>query len=119
MEMILSASVIPTAEEAWACATCANCVERCPRGVSAMEVMLAVRSSLADKAPEDRKMMARNVVNTGRAFTPASELKDIRAGLNLPNVTLDDESVAQVKAAVEKAGLLSIIGEVSGGSDKR
>jgi len=81
--------------------------------------MLAVRSSLADKAPEDRKMMARNVVNTGRAFTPASELKDIRAGLNLPNVTLDDESVAQVKAAVEKAGLLSIIGEVSGGSDKR
>lgn len=119
MEMILSTGTIPTVEEAWACATCANCAERCPRGVSAMEVMLAVRSNLADKAPEDRKMMARNVVNTGHAFSPPDGLKDIRTRLGLADVALDDENVAQVQAAVQKAGLPDIFRSTSGGGDKQ
>ena len=119
MEMILSTGAIPTVEEAWACATCANCAERCPRGVSAMEVMLAVRSNFADKAPEDRRIMARNIVNTGHAFNPPDGLKEIRTRLGLADVALDDENVAQVQAAVEKAGLSGIVRSTSRGGDKR
>jgi len=34
------------AEEAWLCTTCRLCVERCPRGVSIIDVMRAVRRAI-------------------------------------------------------------------------
>jgi heterodisulfide reductase subunit C len=119
IEMAVVSGVIPTSEEAWSCSTCANCVERCPRGVSAMDVMLSARKLLLEKngeIPGDRKVMIGNIMSTGLAFNSADQLDEIRRTLGLPEVSLDVESLKQIRDLVEQSdSLKSLKSQVTGG----
>jgi len=109
IEMAVVSGIIPTAEEAWSCSTCATCVERCPRGVSAMDAMLSARELLLEKngeIPGDHKAMIGSIMSTGLAFNPADQLDDIRRALGLPEVSLDTESLKQIRDLVEQSNSL-------------
>jgi len=118
IEAILVLGVMPDAEDAWACATCGNCVERCPRGVSAMEVMLAARSRLFEqlgRIPNDCRAMIQNIEGTGRAVGPRSDLKKIRKALGLPDVSMDGQALKQIQEAIEGARVFKPLGMRSEG----
>lgn len=122
IEMAVVSGVIPTSEEAWSCSTCANCVERCPRGVSAMDVMLSARELLLEKSgeiPGDRKAMIRSIMSTGLAFNPVDQLDGTRRTLGLPEVSLDVESLKQIRDLVEQSdSLKSLKSQGNGGGAK-
>jgi heterodisulfide reductase subunit C len=122
IEMAVVSGVIPTSEEAWSCSTCANCVERCPRGVSAMDFMLSARGLLLDKngeIPGDRKAMIRSIMSTGLAFNPVDQLDGTRWALGLPEVSLDVESLKQIRDLVEQSdSLKSLKSQGNGGGAK-
>lgn len=112
IEMAVVSGVIPTSEEAWSCSTCANCVERCPRGVSAMDAMLSARELLLEKngeIPGDRKVMIGSIMSTGLAFNPADQLDEIRRALGLPEVPIDAESLKQIRDLVEQSNSLKLL----------
>jgi len=106
IEMAVVSGVIPTSEEAWSCSTCANCVERCPRGVSAMDAMLSTRELLFERSgeiPQDRKAMIESIMSTGFAFDFANDLNKIRRALGLSEVTVDAENLKQIRDLVEQS----------------
>jgi heterodisulfide reductase subunit C len=118
IEMAVVSGVIPTSEEAWSCSTCANCVERCPRGVSAMDAMLSARELLLEKngeIPEDRRVMIGSIMSTGLAFNPADKLDEIRRALGLPDASLDVESIKQIRDLVEQSNSLKSLRSQSKG----
>jgi len=109
IEMAVVSGIIPTAEEAWLCSTCATCVERCPKGVSAMDAMLSTRELLFERSgeiPQDRKAMIESIMSTGFAFDFANDLNSIRKTLGLSEVMVDAESLKQIRDLVEQSDLL-------------
>lgn|GEM_PF-1411821 len=109
IEMAVVSNVIPNSEEAWSCSTCANCVERCPRGVSAMDFMLSTRELLFERnreIPEDRKAMIESVMNTGLAFSPTDHLDETRGILGLSSISADVEDLKQIRGLMEQLGSL-------------
>ena len=108
IENILVSGVTPTLDEAWSCATCAACAERCPRGVSAMDIMLAVRSLYFREhgsVPDDQAEMLDSIVRTGRAFVAPDHVQDLRGELGLPDLSIDASAIAHIRSAVEGSGL--------------
>ena len=65
------------AEEMWQCVTCGACVERCPRGVEIIDIMRALRRSIASlgvaEVPEALRMTIKNISGTGNPLGEAAE----------------------------------------------
>ncbi|RLC70060.1 MAG: Fe-S oxidoreductase [Chloroflexi bacterium] len=68
------------AEEAWLCTTCRLCVERCPRGVSIIDVMRAVRRAIVGigigPIPDSLRITMKNISALGN---PLGEEREKRA----------------------------------------
>jgi len=68
------------AEEAWLCTTCRACVERCPRGVSIIDVMRAVRRAVVGMGigpvPDSLRITMKNIAALGN---PLGEEREKRA----------------------------------------
>ncbi|MDY7018806.1 MAG: (Fe-S)-binding protein, partial [Chloroflexota bacterium] len=56
-------------EEMWTCATCGNCVQRCPRGVEIIDVMRAIRRAIVSLGigvvPDALRISAKNIAGVG------------------------------------------------------
>ncbi len=66
-------------EDVWLCATCNNCVKRCPRGVEIIDVMRALRRAITElgiaKVPDSLRMTIKNISGVGN---PLGEPEDKR-----------------------------------------
>ena len=67
-------------EDVWMCATCNNCVKRCPRGVEIIDVMRALRRAVTElgiaKVPDSLRITIKNISGVGN---PLGEPEDKRA----------------------------------------
>ena len=67
-------------EDVWLCATCNNCVKRCPRGVEIIDVMRALRRAVTElgiaKVPDSLRITIKNISGVGN---PLGEPEDRRA----------------------------------------
>ncbi len=67
-------------EDVWLCATCNNCVKRCPRGVEIIDVMRALRRAVTElgiaKVPDSLRITIKNISGVGN---PLGEPEDKRA----------------------------------------
>jgi len=67
-------------EDVWLCATCNNCVKRCPRGVEIIDVMRALRRAVTElgiaKVPDSLRITVKNISAVGN---PLGEPEDKRA----------------------------------------
>ena len=67
-------------EAVWLCATCNNCVKRCPRGVEIIDVMRALRRAVTElgiaKVPDSLRITIKNISGVGN---PLGEPEDKRA----------------------------------------
>lgn len=67
-------------EDVWRCATCNNCVVRCPRGVEIIDVMRALRRAVTElgiaKVPDSLRLSLKNISGVGN---PLGEDADSRA----------------------------------------
>jgi Fe-S oxidoreductase len=67
-------------EDVWLCATCNNCVQRCPRGVEIIDVMRALRRAVTElgiaKVPDSLRITIKNISGVGN---PLGEPEDKRA----------------------------------------
>ena len=83
-------------EEAWLCTTCRACVERCPRGVSIIDVMRAVRRAIVGMGigpvPDSLRITMKNISALGN---PLGEEREKRAdwaqGLDVKSFTQGTE----------------------------
>lgn len=66
-------------EDVWLCATCNNCVKRCPRGVEIIDVMRALRRAVTElgiaKVPDSLRITIKNISAVGN---PLGEPEDKR-----------------------------------------
>ena len=66
-------------EDVWLCATCNNCVQRCPRGVEIIDVMRALRRAVTElgiaKVPDSIRITMKNISGVGN---PLGEPEDKR-----------------------------------------
>ena len=66
-------------EDVWLCATCNNCVKRCPRGVEIIDVMRALRRAVTElgiaKVPDSLRITIKNISGVGN---PLGEPEDKR-----------------------------------------
>jgi Fe-S oxidoreductase len=66
-------------EDVWLCATCNNCVKRCPRGVEIIDVMRALRRAVTElgiaKVPDSIRITIKNISGVGN---PLGEPEDKR-----------------------------------------
>ena len=67
-------------EDAWICATCRACVQRCPRGVEIIDVMRAVRRAIVSLGigiiPDALRISAKNIAGVGNPFGEGPEKRD-------------------------------------------
>jgi Fe-S oxidoreductase len=67
-------------EDAWICATCRACVQRCPRGVEIIDVMRAVRRAIVSLGigiiPDALRISAKNIAGVGNPFGEEPEKRD-------------------------------------------
>lgn len=109
--MVLTRDVIPRTEDAWLCATCGICVERCPRNVSPMDIILATRCLLFEesgKIPPDRSKALRSILRCGRALKPTANIEQRRTALGLPKLALDMDDLSEIRGELEGVGLLRL-----------
>jgi Fe-S oxidoreductase len=80
------------AENMWQCVTCGFCVERCPRGVEIIDIIRALRRSIASlgvaEVPEALRMTLKNISGTGNPLGEAPEKRpEWAAKLNVKTYT--------------------------------
>ena len=84
-------------EEAWLCATCRACVQRCPRGVEIIDIMRATRRAVVSLGigvvPDALRISAKNIAGAGNPLGEAPEkrgdwAKDIKVRKFTPNTEI-------------------------------
>jgi len=65
-------------EDVWLCATCNNCVKRCPRGVEIIDVMRALRRAVTElgiaKVPDSLRITIKNISGVGNPLGERTEI---------------------------------------------
>ncbi len=79
---------IINSEELWMCSTCYTCVERCPRRVPIVDVIVALRNmAVAEgKMKDAHKKTAKNLYTLGHTVDCPDTIKQTRKSLGLPEV---------------------------------
>ncbi len=111
------------AEEAWLCTTCRACVERCPRGVSIIDVMRATRRAIVGlgigPVPDSLRITMKNISAMGNPlgeerekrvdWAKGLEVKDFSEGTELlyfscclPAYDPRGQKIAQATASILK-----------------
>ncbi|RLI12525.1 hypothetical protein DRO33_02540 [Candidatus Bathyarchaeota archaeon] len=97
----------------WDCALCLKCAERCPRGISAAELILALRNEAIARgleAPERLNAMLMSIMERGIAFEPRKAItKDGRA------VGREDLGLPPLEVGLSEAALMALM-ELLGGA---
>ncbi len=73
-------------EDWWLCATCGNCVKRCPRGVNIIDIMVALRRIMVEAGaiPASLRIAFASIAGTGNPWGERRERRaDWAEGLNI------------------------------------
>lgn len=75
-------------EELWECSTCYTCVERCPRAVPIVDIIVALRNIAVAEGHifDNHKKTAQNLYKTGHTVGINDKIKAQRKELGLPEV---------------------------------
>ena len=108
---------ILASEELWMCSTCYTCVERCPRRVPIVDVIVALRNmAVADGRIKDaHRKTAKNFYTLGHTVDLPDSMKQVRASLGLPEVPptcmANEKAFADLKTILDAAGFDAIVKE--------
>ncbi|AGI48260.1 CoB--CoM heterodisulfide reductase, subunit C [Thermoplasmatales archaeon BRNA1] len=108
---------ILNSEELWMCSTCYTCVERCPRRVPIVDIVIALRNmAVADgHIKAAHKKTASNLYTTGHTVPINDEVKALRASLGLPEipptVLANADAAAELKKLLDAAKFNTIVEE--------
>ena len=95
---------IINSDELWECSTCYTCVERCPRQVPIVDIVIALRNiAVAEghmKAPH--KKTASNLVKYGHTVNEQAKISDMREAMGLPRLPPTVMSDEAAKADFDK-----------------
>ncbi len=83
-------------EDAWTCATCRACVDRCPRGVAIIDIMRALRNIVVEMGaghlPDSLRVTLKNIAGTGNPLgEPAERRTDWIIDGEIPTVAENAE----------------------------
>ncbi len=79
---------IVNSEELWECSTCYTCVERCPRQVPIVDIVIALRNIAVSEGHmlPNHKPTATNFYGIGHAVTVSDKVKEQRKAIGLPEL---------------------------------
>ena len=101
---------ILASEELWECSTCYTCVERCPRQVPIVDIVISLMNlAVADgHMYANHKATAKNLAKYGHTVPVKDEITKLRESLGLPGVPPTVLANEKAKADLDK--ILSITG---------
>ncbi len=111
----LKDDILPS-EDLWMCTTCYSCVERCPRDVDIVDIIILMRNMAVQKGymAEDHKKVGRSLLKTGHTVPASDKLKQLRVSMGLsenpPTTLADPQALADFKKIMAKTGFEKLIG---------
>jgi heterodisulfide reductase subunit C len=111
----LKDDILPS-EELWMCTTCYSCVERCPRDVDIVDIIILMRNMAVQKGymAEDHKKVGRSLLKIGHTVPASDKLKQLRVSMGLsadpPTTIADPQAMADFKKIMAKTGFEKLIG---------
>ena len=108
---------IINSEELWMCSTCYTCVERCPRRVPIVDIIIALRNMAVAEGHinANHKKTATNLYNLGHTLAINDEIKATRAKLGLPEVPptvmANEKAMADLKTILDAVNFDAIVKE--------
>ena len=108
---------IINSEELWMCSTCYTCVERCPRRVPIVDIVVGLRNIAvaAGKIKPAHKKTATNLYTMGHTVDLPEDMKKVRESLGLPAVPptclANEKAFADLKTILDAAGFDAIVKE--------
>lgn len=108
---------IISSEELWQCTTCYACVERCPREVPIVDIVIALRNIAVANGHmyENHKKTAMALSKYGHTVAINDKVKAQRAALGLPEVPptvlANDKAKADLDKILSATGFYKITGE--------
>ncbi|MFA5312578.1 MAG: CoB--CoM heterodisulfide reductase subunit C [Methanomassiliicoccales archaeon] len=73
-------------DELWMCTTCYSCVERCPREVEIVDIILLMRNMAVQKGymADAHKKIAASLMKGGATVPFGDDMRKLRSGMGLP-----------------------------------
>jgi len=111
----LKDDILPS-EDLWMCTTCYSCVERCPRDVDIVDIIILMRNMAVRKGymAEDHKKVGRSLLKSGHTVPASDKLKQLRVSMGLsenpPTTLADPQAMADFKKIMAKTGFEKLIG---------
>ena len=108
---------IINSDELWMCSTCYTCVERCPRRVPIVDVIIALRNMAVAEGhiKPAHKKTATNLYQLGHTLAINDEIKATRAKLGLsevpPTVMANEKAMADLKTILDAVKFDAIVKE--------
>jgi heterodisulfide reductase subunit C len=95
---------IVNSEELWQCSTCYTCVERCPRQVPIVDIVIALRNIAVAEGHmyDNHKKTAQNLANYGHTVPVQDKISALRKNLGLPEVPPTVLANSAAKADLDK-----------------
>ncbi len=99
----------------WACTTCYNCAERCPKGVNTVDAIIRLRNLAVKRGnfPKVHLTAIENLYNTGNGFPLSPEVAKIRSIIGLAkepyDVSTDPEELSKVQKLMDITGFLELV----------
>lgn len=102
-------------EELWECTTCYTCVERCPRQVPIVDIVIALRNIAVAEGHmlANHKPTATNLYTIGHAVTVTDKVKEQRKAIGLPEipptVLMNSNAMADLTKILKATGFDKIV----------
>ena len=95
---------IINSEELWECSTCYTCVERCPRAVPIVDIVIALRNIAVSEGHiyDNHKKTAANLFKLGHTVPSNEKIENLRESLGLPKIPPTVLANKSAMAEVEK-----------------
>ncbi len=106
---------IVNSEELWECSTCYTCVERCPRQVPIVDVIVALRNIAVAEGHiyENHKKTATNLYQLGHTVNSNEKIEALRESMGLPKlpptVMANEKAMSDLKTILKAAGFDKIV----------
>ncbi len=101
---------IVNSEELWECSTCYTCVERCPRQVPIVDIVISLRNMAVAEGHmyANHKNTAKNLAKYGHTLSVKDDITKLREELGLPGVP--PTVLADEKAKADLMKILTVTG---------
>ena len=108
---------ILNSDELWECSTCYTCVERCPREVPIVDIIIDLRNMAVAEGHirEQHKGTATNFMNIGHTVKVVDVITELRKNLGLapvpPTVLSNEKALADLQTILKATGFDNIVKE--------